>query len=110
MARSLSHELLERIDSDAGETLNMRLAKTAVAAKLPAMYIAAMLGVSRMAVHSWFRGGEIRQSRLEKIQGFIELLNEDLQAGALPKKSLAETKEYAERFSGRPVPSQIKLG
>jgi len=34
MARSLSYELLERIDSDAGETLNMKLAKTGQTATL----------------------------------------------------------------------------
>lgn len=110
MARSLSRKLLARIDSDEGETLSMQLAKTTVAAKLPAMYVATMLGVSRMALHSWFRGGEMRPSRWPKVQEFIELIEDDIHAGVLPKETLAETKEYAEGFSGRPMPTANKLG
>jgi hypothetical protein len=88
----------------------MQLAKVAVEAKLPVMYVASMLGLSRMTLHTWYRGGEVRESRREKIETFIALINDDIQAGVLPKDTLLETKDYAERFSGRPVAPANKLG
>jgi hypothetical protein len=88
----------------------MQLAKVAVEAKLPVMYVASMLGLSRMTLHTWYRGGEVRESRREKIETFIALINNDIQAGVLPKTTLLETKDYAERFSGRPVAPANKLG
>jgi hypothetical protein len=110
MARTLSPEILQRIESADADTLAMQLAKVAVEAKLPVMYVASMLGLSRMTLHTWYRGGEVRESRREKIETFIALINDDIQAGVLPKDTLLETKDYAERFSGRPVAPANKLG
>jgi hypothetical protein len=98
MARTLSPEILQRIESADADTLAMQLAKVAVEAKLPVMYVASMLGLSRMTLHTWYRGGEVRESRREKIEAFIALINDDIQAGVLPKDTLLETKDYAERF------------
>lgn len=110
MARTLSPEILQRIESADADTLAMQLAKVAVEAKLPVMYVASMLGLSRMTLHTWYRGGEVRESRREKIETFIALINDDIQAGVLPKDTLLETKDYAERFSGRPVAPIKKSG
>lgn len=47
--------------------------------------------------------GNIRDDRKIKIEKFMQLIEDDIQAGVLPKKNLNETKRYAEAFSGRPI-------
>lgn len=102
MPRTLSPELREQLES-AEETLGVSLAKLCIKAGLPALYVATMLDVSRMTLHTWFRGGNIRDDRKIKIEKFMQLIEDDIQAGVLPKKNLNETKRYAEAFSGRPI-------
>lgn len=109
MPRPLSSRLLEQLEN-AEETLGVSLAKLCVNAKLPVLYASVMLGVSRMAMHTWFRGGNIRAEHAAKIKKFIQLIEDDIQSGVLPKKTLEETKEYAEAFAGRPIlPTNKKL-
>jgi len=110
MARTLCPDLVHRIESAEADTLAMQLAKVAVEAKLPVMYVASMLGISRMTLHTWYRGGDVRESRRPKIEAFIALIEQDIQDGVLPKSTLLEAKDYAERFSGRPVAPAKKLG
>jgi len=102
MPRPPSPELLKRLEN-AEETLGVSLAKLCVKARLPILYVAVMLGVSRMTLHTWFRGGSIRDSRTTKIKAFMQLINDDIRDGLLPKRTLDETKEYAEAFSGKPI-------
>jgi hypothetical protein len=102
MPRTLSRQLLEQLES-AEQTLGVSLAKLCIRARLPVLYVSNMLGVSRMALHTWFRGGNIRSEHQSKIEKFMGLIEDDLQSGVLPKKTLEETKEYAEAFSGRPI-------
>lgn len=102
MPRTLSSQLLERLES-AEESPGVSLARLCIKAKLPVLYTSVMLGVSRMALHTWFRGGNVRAEHAAKIEKFIQLIEDDIQSGVLPKKTLEETKEYAEAFAGRPV-------
>lgn len=102
MPRPLSSRLIEQLES-AEETLGVSLAKLCIKAKLPVLYTSVMLDVSRMTLHTWFRGGNIRAEHAAKIERFIQLIQDDIQSGVLPKKTLEETKEYAEAFAGRPI-------
>jgi predicted site-specific integrase-resolvase len=72
------------------------LAKICVEANLPASYVCKVFGISRMALHTWFRGGPIRTRRMELVKTFISLVNQDMKAGMLPAKNLKEAKEYIE--------------
>ena len=74
------------------------LAKVCVEANLPASYVCKVFGISRMALHTWFRGGPIRTKRMEVVNAFISLLNKDLAAGVLPAKNLKEAKAYIEEM------------
>ena len=108
MPRPLSSKLLAQLES-AEPTLGVSLAKLCVRAKLPVLYVSVMLDVSRMAIHTGFRGGNIRPEHASKIEKFMQLIEDDIQSGVLPKKTLEETKEYAEAFAGRPIlPSNKK--
>jgi hypothetical protein len=49
-----------------------------------------------MALHTWFRGGPIRNKRMGIVNAFISLVNKDLTAGILPAKNLKEAKAYIE--------------
>lgn len=72
------------------------LAKVCVEANLPASYVCKVFGISRMALHTWFRGGPIRNKRMDIVNAFISLVNKDLTAGVLPAKNLKKAKAYIE--------------
>ena len=110
MPRPLSHTLLASLET-AEDSLGVSLAKLCVKAGIPVLYLSAILGVSRMTLHSWFRGGNMNPSRASHIKGFMSLIEDDLQAGVLPKKTLDETKKYAESIIGKAIsPANKKLG
>lgn len=106
MPRTLDDTLIENLRT--AEGLGGSLGRLCVKAELPILYVAEMLDVSRMTMHTWLRGGAIQPSRVPKIERFMQLVENDLQSGVLPKKTLVETKEYAEAFCGRPILSTNK--
>ena len=78
------------------ESVGVQLAKVCVRAELPSLYIAEVFNVSRMSIHSWFRGGVIRDKNSVKIERFIELIEEDLANGSLPAMNLPHARTYLE--------------
>lgn len=72
------------------------LARICVEANLPASYVCKVFGVSRMALHTWFRGGPIRNKRMDIVDAFVSLVNKDLKTGVLPARNLKEAKAYIE--------------
>jgi hypothetical protein len=72
------------------------LAKICVEANLPASYVCKVFGISRMALHTWFRGGPIRTRRMELVKTFISLVNQDMKAGVLPARNLKDARAYIE--------------
>jgi hypothetical protein len=72
------------------------LAKLCVEANLPASYVCKVFGISRMALHTWFRGGPIRPKRLKLVDAFMSLVEKDMKAGLLPARNLVEAKNYIE--------------
>ena len=83
--------------------LGMRLGRACAEAELPAVYVAQVLGVTRMTVHNWFRGGVIRKSRVEKLIVFMKLVQEDMAKGVLPKKNLADARAYLQEMCDTPL-------
>jgi|TARA_R110000787_G_scaffold140728_3_gene254316 hypothetical protein len=94
MARPYSTKFLIGLANADSERVGVQLAKVCVDAKLPANSIADFFGVSRMAVHKWFRGQYIREEKCIKIQRFITQIKEDLQKEALPAGNIKSAKEY----------------
>lgn len=96
MPRSYSSRFLLTLSKPDAVMDGQLLAKVCVEANLPASYVCKVFGISRMALHTWFRGGPIRTKRMEIVNAFISLVNKDLTAGLLPAKNLKEAKAYIE--------------
>lgn len=100
MPRSYSDKFimeLSKIDSD---HIGVQLGKLCVEANIPATYVAVALETSRMSVHSWFRGQEIRKSKHKLISAFMNLVKQDMRQGRLPAKSHIDAKDYIEEMLG----------
>jgi hypothetical protein len=96
MPRSYSNKFLLTLSKPDAILTGQNLAKICVEANLPASYVCKVFGVSRMALHTWFRGGPIRPRRIKTVDAFIRLVDEDIKAGVLPARNLAEAKNYIE--------------
>lgn len=96
MPRSYSSRFLLTLSKPDAVMDGQLLAKVCVEANLPASYVCKVFGISRMALHTWFRGGPIRNKRMDIVNAFISLVNKDLSAGVLPAKNLKEAKAYIE--------------
>ena len=94
MARPYSDKFLLGLDSADEDKVGIQLAKVCVEARLPLLYIAKYFGVTRMAVHGWFRGNYVKEKNCIKIQKFIRLIKEDLQKGTLPVSSIKKARIY----------------
>ena len=96
MARPYSKEYLVALTELNSKRLGVRLAKLCVKANLPAQYVAEVFGVSRMTIHSWFRGKAIRDKNCTRIENFMVLVREGLHDGDLPVSTLLDAKKYLE--------------
>jgi len=96
MPRSYSSKFLLTLSKPSAILTGQNLARLCVEANLPASYVCKVFGISRMALHTWFRGGPIRSKRMDIVNAFISLVNKDLRAGVLPAKNLKEARAYIE--------------
>jgi hypothetical protein len=96
MPRSYSNKFLLTLNKPDAILDGQNLARICVEANLPASYVCKVFGISRMALHTWFRGGPIRPRRIKTVDAFIRLVNQDMKAGVLPAKNLKEAKDYIE--------------
>jgi hypothetical protein len=94
MPRSYSSKFLLTLNKPSAILTGQNLARICVEANLPASYVCKVFGISRMALHTWFRGGPIRNKLMNIVDAFISLVNKDLDAGVLPAKNLKEAKAY----------------
>jgi hypothetical protein len=101
MPRGYSQELINSLQSKVVLTDGQELAQLCMEANLPAIHVAEVLFVSRMTIHSWFRGSPIRQRNMERVVAFKHVIQKDLHDGILPAKSLTEAKEYLSSFLPR---------
>jgi hypothetical protein len=104
MTRRYSDELVQYLNDPTVEnTVGVRLGRLCVEAKIPAVYVAHATDVSRLAVHAWFRGGDIRRHNRRIIEILIEHLQQDMDSGVLPAKSRQDAKQYIEGITGMPI-------
>jgi hypothetical protein len=74
--KKYSPEFLIKLNTFDEERLGVQLAKACVNADLPITEVAKVFGVSRMTMHSWFRGSPIRDKNCIKIKQFMKALDE----------------------------------
>jgi len=96
MARPYSDEFLGSLATLDPTRLGVQLAKLCVKANLPALYVAQAFGVSRMTIHSWFRGQYVRDKNCTKINNFIDIVSKDYELNLLPVVNLKDAKYYIE--------------
>jgi hypothetical protein len=76
------------------QKMGVKLAKICVKAGLPAKYVADVFDVSRMTIHSWFRGGLARDKNNIKIKNFIAFIEKGLKNGDLPVGTIKQARIY----------------
>ena len=103
MARTYSQELIDEVNSRDPNNSGVALAQACIKANLPAKYVAVALGVTRMTVHSWFRGAPLREKNRRLVEVFTDLVESDTAKGLLPAKNMMEAKAYIEEMIGRPI-------
>lgn len=103
MPPAYSSDFVNAVQTAPVRGLGQELALACIDANLPAAYVAQVLGVTRMTLHTWFRGGEIRQKRHWKIDVFMKLVKEDMSRGILPAKTLREARSYLQEMCDEPL-------
>lgn len=96
MPRPYSDDFILSLNTLDSERLGVQLAKKCISANLPALYVARAFGVSRMSIHSWFRGQYIRDKNCTKINNFIKIVDQEFEQGMLPVVSLNDAKKFIE--------------
>jgi hypothetical protein len=100
MPKSYSPEYVDALNSVVmPDNLGIVLAKACVKANIPLKLVAKLFGVSRMTIHVWFRGGEIRSGRKQLIYAFLKILEEDTAKGILPLADFKSAKSYMHELS-----------
>jgi hypothetical protein len=94
MSRSYSQEFRLKLYRSDTKSLGVALGVACVEANLPAKYVAPVLNVSRMTIHSWFRGSAIRHRHHKLVSALISIIREDMSKGVLPAKSVADAKGW----------------
>jgi hypothetical protein len=103
MSRPYSTDLVEAVEGASTYKLGIDLASACIKAKFPASYVAQVFDTTRQTIHTWFRGGIIRQKKRAKIETFIQLVEEDINRGLLPCKNLKDARAYLKDMIGRPI-------
>ena len=96
MTRPYSDRFILGLDKADDSKIGIQLAKVCLRANLPIKYVAEGLDVSRMTLHTWFRGGILRKHNREKVEKFIELAEQGLAEGTLPAINLATARVFIE--------------
>jgi hypothetical protein len=96
MARPYSEQFLLALRKADPTRIGVQLGRVCVKANLPTTYVAEAFNVSRMSIHSWFRGQYVREKNYERITKFIELVNKGLDKGVLPAMSSTDAKSFIE--------------
>jgi hypothetical protein len=76
MPKKYSQAFLIELNKLEEDRIGVQLAKACVHADLPIIDVAKVFGVSRMTIHTWFRGGPVRDKNVSLIKKFLIALNE----------------------------------
>ena len=104
MSRCYSYELVKEVNKSDPNRVGTALALACIKGNLPAVYVSVVLKVTRMSIHSWFRGKPIREKNRKLVEVFTDLVESDTAKGILPAKTKAEAKKYLEEMIGRKIP------
>jgi hypothetical protein len=94
MPRPYSERFLLDLNKLDPTRIGVQMGKVCVKANLPTSYVAKAFDVSRMSIHSWFRGQYVREKNYEKIDKFIRIVNKGLDRGLLPAMTLAQARNF----------------
>lgn len=109
MARPYSGKFLLEVDRADPEKIGVQLARVCIKAKLPASHVAKVFGVSRMSVHSWFRGQYVRNKNYMKIKKFIELVKLDLKKSRLPADNIKSARDYLDSINKETMNNETRI-
>jgi hypothetical protein len=98
MPKSYSEKFVLNLQKNTSDHIGIKMAKLCVKARLPIKDVANVFKVSRMAIHSWFRGSEIKEENVIKIQRFNNIIETELLEGHLPKVTSILAKHYLEEI------------
>jgi len=97
MPRFYSERFMIAVHQLDDERLGVKLAKACIDNNIPATYVAVVMGVSRMTIHSWFRGKPLRDKNATLVKQFINLISEGVSTGSLPAQKMNEAKDFIEK-------------
>ena len=104
MPRTYSKDFISKLGKlKPFDETGISLAKACVRANIPAKYAAIAMDVTRVTIHSWFRGNPIRDKKRRMVSVFTELIEEDLDKGVLPARTTAHAKKYIEELIGEEI-------
>ena len=99
MPKSYSPEYVRAIHSvGLHDNLGVQLARACIKANLPIIAVSKLLGVSRMTVHTWFRGGDMRDKSAEMVKTLLKVIEADTARGVLPLAGFKEARAYVREF------------
>jgi len=95
MPKSYSPEYVDALNKvEMYDNVGIVMARACVKANLPLKLVAKIFGVSRMTVHTWFRGGPIRPGRMQLAKSLLKILEEDTAKGVLPLADFSAARAY----------------
>jgi hypothetical protein len=100
MARSYSEAFLRELAKADASHLGIKLARLCVEGRLPVAYVAKALQVSRMSLHSWFRGKAIAPNFYPRLEALIRDMEYDIRRGNLPVPDKPSSKKYLKSITG----------
>lgn len=103
MPRTYSEQLLIKLNQSDANRTGVALGLICVKANIPATFVARAFGVTRMTIHSWFRGKPLRDKNRQLVEAFVGLVEKDLAAGNLPARTIKDAKQYIEEMIGEKI-------
>lgn len=99
MPRPYSPEFIDAINKvKMYDNLGVKLARACIKANLPLNAVSKLLGVSRMTVHTWFRGGDMHPKSADMVRTLLKVIEVDTARGALPLADFKEARAYVREF------------
>ena len=95
MPKNYTEKFLISLGKADPNNLGVKLARLCVDAKLPVTHVAKYLHVSRMTVHTWFKGGKISKDNIDAVKDFMKMLELGFEHGELPNKEFLITQYTA---------------
>lgn len=99
MPKSYSPEYIKSLNQvRMYDNLGIALARACIKANLPIVSVAKLMGVSRMTIHTWFRGGVMSPKSAEMAKTLLKVIEVDTARGVLPLADLKSARTYVKEF------------